>query len=442
MNCAECRENMVAQAEGCLSPEESLHCHSHLEICAGCRAEYAAITGLQQKLVNAGRTSTKVSIVEDTMRRIQATPPNIQKAITMTSLLSGWPFRLSAVACTALVLATALLLNPGTQARAAGVLAKGAQAAARLSSIHLQCRVRTRPDDNFPSIAPDQDFSSVEVWKQFGSETKWRVEKPGRVAVMDGQSAVLHLKNGNIAAKDRPAMNAFDTDWLQSLANLSETIEHEIHNARTLGWKLGLVKERAADGRTKAVVTILAKTSVPGDDYLKNKTIDLSDTRRVYRFDAQTGMLEGAQIYLVRTSGEVLIFEITQVECNQPMDAKLFQIELPENVVWRQELPLQPGDEKYIAMNPEQIARIFFEACSCEDWTEAGKLDGMPLSEGAKQAYGGLKIRSIGQAFTSKASPHRFVPYEVQLRNGDVKKWNLALRRNEKTAMWCVDGGF
>ena len=64
-----------------------------------------------------------------------------------------------------------------------------------------------------------------------------------------------------------------------------------------------------------------------------------------------------------------------------------------------------------------------------------------------KQRYPGLVVRSIGKAFTSKASKaskaskDQFVPYEVQLKDGTVKKWNLALRRNEKTAMWFVDGG-
>ena len=26
----------------------------------------------------------------------------------------------------------------------------------------------------------------MKIWKQFGEKPKWRVEKPGRVAVMDG----------------------------------------------------------------------------------------------------------------------------------------------------------------------------------------------------------------------------------------------------------------
>ena len=54
MNCAECRENLVACVEGLLDREESLQCQAHLEICAACRAEYAAITRLQRQLVARG----------------------------------------------------------------------------------------------------------------------------------------------------------------------------------------------------------------------------------------------------------------------------------------------------------------------------------------------------------------------------------------------------
>jgi len=334
----------------------------------------------------------------------------------MRTLFSGWKFPLSAAACVALLITATLLLTPGSQARAAEVLAKGALAVAKLGSIHLQCRIRAQANDNFVGIAPDQDFTALEVWKQFGTNAKWRIEKPSRVAVMDGQSTVQYFKNTNLAMKCGPSVDAYDTN---------------------------LAKEQGVDGRMKSIVSILAKSSLPEDDYLKNKFMDDSDTRRVYRFDAQTGVLEGAQYYLTRASGDVLIFEITRIECNRPIEARVFQLDLPGNVAWLQDQPLKPGDEKYVALSAVQAARTYFEACGRGDWQEVGKLrDGSPLSEGMKQRYAGLVVRSIGQPFTSKASRDQFVPYEIQLKDGTVKKWNLALRRNEQTAMWFVDGGY
>ena len=86
----------------------------------------------------------------------------------------------------------------------------------------------------------------------------------------------------------QPSRSAFDTDWLQRIANMSNTISNELSNAQAKGWKLDTTEETAADGRLKAVVTIMAKSGVPDNDYASNNFFDDADTRRVYRFDAQS----------------------------------------------------------------------------------------------------------------------------------------------------------
>jgi len=70
MKCNECRETLVAHAEGLLDPEESLMCRAHLETCAPCRSEFAAITALQQRLIEEGRSSAGISITEAVMHQI------------------------------------------------------------------------------------------------------------------------------------------------------------------------------------------------------------------------------------------------------------------------------------------------------------------------------------------------------------------------------------
>ena len=51
-------------------------------------------------------------------------------------------------------------------------MAKGAQAIARLSTIHLRGQLRTLPDDNFGFLSADLDFYPIELWKQFESGTQ------------------------------------------------------------------------------------------------------------------------------------------------------------------------------------------------------------------------------------------------------------------------------
>ena len=442
MNCAECRENLVACLEGLLEAEQSRQCQEHLQSCEACRTEYVAINRLQERLTARGRVAAEVSLVEPVMRVLHHKQIEPERTILMSLLFkSRWGFGLSAAASAAAVILIIALAAPKAQAKAADVMARGARAIAKLTSIHLRGQLRTLPADNFSNIAADSDFATVELWKQFPPELKWRVEKPGRVTVMDGQQTLLYIKTAKKAVKfPQPTPSAFDTYWLHRIANLSETIDNELRLARAQGWKLDLSEETAADGRLKSIVTVHAKCGLAQDDYARNKFFHDADTRRVYRFDAQSERLEEVQIYLVRAAGEVQIFDLNQIEYDQPIDPSVWQLDLPADVSWYKEPEKLPDNEKYTAMTAEQAARAFFEACAKEDWNEAGKFMS-PVSKSVKDYLGGLQIVSLGQAFTSKSYGGRFVPYEIKFKSGKVQKHNLAVRNDNPAHRWQVDGG-
>ncbi len=438
MNCAECRENLVACVEGLLDREESLQCQAHLETCAACRAEHAAITRLQRQLAARGPATTGVSLINPVMRRVQAMQTERERDTIMTKLFTRWGFGLGAAAGAAAIILIAFLVFPKSQATAAEVMTKGAQAVAKLTSIHLRGQVRSTPIDNFESINSAEDFTSIELWKQFEPELKWRVEKPGRVGVMDGQSTVLYIKQpANEAFKiPKPLPGALNTDWLQKIANISNTITNELKNAAEYGWKLDLTEERGADGRKKAIVTVHANSGLPDDDYMKNKFIGVSDTRRVYCFDAQSDLLEAVQIYLVRPSGEVQIFDLSQIDYNQPIEPSVWQLELPADVSWGQEPQNLPDNDKYASLTAEQAARAFFEACSREDWNETEKFMS-PVVPALKQIYGGLEIISLGKSFTSKVYPGCYVPYVIKLRPQEI---NVRVSNSNAANRYVVTG--
>jgi hypothetical protein len=441
MNCAECRENLVACVEGLLDREESLQCQAHLETCAACRAEHAAITRLQRQLVARGQTTAEVSLVEPVMRRVLQEQKKTERETIMSTILKHrWGFGLGTAAGAAAIILIALLTLPKTQATAAEAIAamtKGAQAVAQLTSIHLRGQLRTAPQDNFSYINADCPFYTIELWKQFEPELKWRVEKPKRVVVMDGKSTVMLIKTDDTGVKfPQRTTSAFDTEWLHRIANLSNTISNELDNARAKGWKLSLTEETRADGKLKSVVTVLAKSGVPDNDYCKNTFMENADTRRVYRFDAQSKLLESVQIYLTRPSGEVQIFDLSQIDYNQPIDSGVWKLELPADVSWAQ-LPEQlsklPDNEKYASMTAQQAARAFFEACGREDWNEAGKFMS-PINDRLKEYLGGVKIINLGEPFTSKDYPGQFVPYEIKLQ---PQEFNVRVS-NANAAKRCV----
>jgi len=442
MNCAECRDNLVACLEGLLEAEPSRQCQAHLESCADCRAEYAAISRLHERLAARGQVAAEVSLAEPVMRAVRQRQIAPERTTLMSILFKNrWGFGLGAAASAAAIFLVIALSTPSAQAKAADVLAKGARAIAQLSTVHLRGQVRTLPADNFSYIDADRDFHTIELWTQFQPELKWRVEKPGRVAVMDGQQTLLYLKPGNEAVKvPQPSTSAFDTDWLHRIANLSKTISEELRHAQAQGWKLGLTEETGADGRLKSIVSVHAKCGLPEDDYTRNKFFHDADTRRVYRFDAQSERLEAVQIFMVRGAGEVQIFDLSQIDYNQPIDPSVWQLNLPADVSWSKEPENLPDNQKYASMTAEAAAHAFFEACAKADWTEAEKFIS-PVSQLLKDYLGGVEIVSLGKPFTSKAYPGQFVPYEIKLKDGTVRKHNLAVRKDNPAGRWQVDGG-
>ncbi len=446
MNCIECQENLAAHLEGLLEPEQAQALQTHLETCPACQAEQQAFAGLQRRLVARGRAAADVALVEPVMNQIRKTQMEREERSFMkqvTSVLTQWKFGLSAAAgATAVVALILFLSSPGGQASAAAqVMARGAKAVAQLTAIHMRCQMRTAPADNFGMIAPKMEFVPVELWKEFNGERKWRIDKPGRVAVMDGTSTVLFIRPSKTAMRGPATRAAFDTDWLHAMADISKTLTGDLRAAQAKGWNLNLTETTGANGAAQLVVTVEAKSGLPNGDYMKNKFFPASDTRRVYVFDAKSERLVTAQVYLREPAGEVLIFEVTQIDYDQPIDPAVFSLELPADVNWYQEPQKLPDNEKYAAMTSEQAARAFFEACGREDWTEAGKFWTMPIDDRLKQALGGLEVISLGESFTSRGYPGKFVPYEIKFKNGQVKKWNLALKKDRRTERWFVDGG-
>lgn len=445
MNCAECQENLVASAEGLLDLEAMLELRAHLETCADCAAEYVAVINLQQKLVSRGQAAADVAIVESVMKRVLQQKK--EKENIMSRLFKHrWGFGLGVAASAAVILLIVFLAFPKMQVTAAEVMARGAQVAARITSIHLRGEVRSTPQDNFASVMPNQKFVSIQLWKQFQPDLKWRIEKPLRVVVMNGDSTVMFIKDPIDLACILPqrTTSAFDTKWLQHIANLSHTITSELTNALAKGWKMKLATKRDADGQTKDIVTIETKSGLPVSDYLNNQFFQTANTRRVYVFDDQSERLEAVKIYLHTKTGDKLIFKLDQIDYNPSITPNVWKLDLPADVSWwRNKMPVLPDNEKYAALTAEQAAQAFFKACSQKDWGEAEKfMKESPVDRGTKQELGGLKIISIGTAFASKASPAHFVPYEIKLNNGHVKKMNLALRRDKATGRWFVDGGY
>jgi len=96
--------------------------------------------------------------------------------------------------------------------------------------------------------------------------------------------------------------------------------------------------------------------------------------------------------------------------------------------------------EASIAM--KQMTKDFWQALSEDDYKKVGNLSPYPLSE-KNHCYSGLAIVKIGEPYKSfNGYAGFYVPYEIRLKDGYIKKWQLAIRNDNPAKSYRVDGGF
>lgn len=449
MNCPECQQHLIAHMEGLLDGRREGDLVTHLQACPTCQSEATEHAGLRERLDASGKTFARRTVLTSVMDRIVQQPPMQLRKITMQKRYGKAGLGLAVAAA----IAAAFIPwsgSPKGEATAAQVFAQAIEALSDLQSVYIKLNVRTIPHDNFASIATEYPFAPHEMWKEFGDTPKYRVEKPGRTAAMDGESSVLLINVADqryLGNKSGPDANF--VGWMKRLLDVDQVLNLERRSAERNGWDLQLTKETGPDGYPKLVVTVEAKAL--GDfanDWMKNKTISASDQRRVYRFDADTKRLEDLELWVHGEEEDVLVLDIVEIVYDPKIDSVLWTLDVPQGTIWHKKPEVLPDNDKYVRMPPEEVARTFFQALADQDWDEALKFyPWSDFSPATADTYGGLTILSIGKPFQSGDYPGWFVPYVVQLKTGwlgfgAIKRHNLALNNTHGAGRYVVDGGF
>ncbi len=437
MNCPQCQEKLVDYIEGALG-SGAAQVEAHLQQCPQCQAKLEDLRRLTGRLEESLQGNHTISLEGPVMDRILAEQAAELRRLKMRKKIRFIGVGTAAAATAACVILFVFLMPvQDRRVMAAEVLAQAASRASGLTSVHIDCRMRTLPNDNFSLIGPGYEFVEVDVWRQFGDPTKYRIEKPGRVLVCDGESTVMLIKP-NYAVKG-PAGANFDAAWLRDLADLKKILSDQVCGA--LASKVDIsAKREDVEGKPKLVVTVEVKADNTGD-YIRNKFLDTADTRRVFQFDAATQRLEAMKIFLHAKEQDVLVFEVTGIEYDARPATSLFDLELPKDVVWYEQPKPLPDNEKYASMTPKQAAEAFFGACAKEDWNEAQKFWGAKMDDRLKKFLGEIKVVNLGKPFQSQPYPGWFVPYEMTMKSGGTRKHNLAVRNDNPAGRWIVDGG-
>jgi hypothetical protein len=438
MNCQECNGQLLALTENLLDDSEAQAIREHLADCPECQAERDATSNLQGRLIRFGESAPDADITQSVMDRITVRQIELVRSFSFSRRIQV--LAAAAIAASVLIgLAWTVLYVGPAHATAAEVLANGVAAASKLKSIYIKCRMRTLPRDNFAYIDLKHDFVDVELWKQF-QPLKWRIEKSGRVAAMDSQKTVMVIDDKYGVKLDVPAPEPFDTGWLQRLAAIKNMISSDLTAASLPSHSTTLKRIDDATDSSHETISVQIGMNAKVGDYLKNTFLDMSNTRREYTFDRETGRLEAAKWFCQDKGKEVLVLDIVEIKYDPTIEDSKFELNIPEDIAWGTEPQRLPDNEKYEKMTPADTTKAFFDACSKRDWDEAVKFFS-PLNDLVKQNLGGLKVVKIGEPFQVWPYAGWFVPYEIQLSDGTVRKWNLAVRNDNPAKRYVVDGG-
>jgi outer membrane lipoprotein-sorting protein len=436
MNCQETIYRMTDLLDKEQGPKAEL-VREHLANCPACRVRFEEHEHIFESVRRARRIAASHQFGAKTMKAIAN-----EAALEATTTgkfwhLQGWRRWAVAACATALLIFLLPSLAPhfGGRRSASAVLAQSIEAMSNVQTIHMTGRMRTIPGDNFELIGAEYDFVPLELWREY-NPSRWRVEKPGRVVVMDGTSSTLYISQLNQYMK--ASTQAGFVEWLRPLLNPESILQNELDSTK-------MKPSDATVTESNGNVTLTVRRKAEGsfaNTWTKNKSIDESDHTCIYKFDSATKRLQALQVVIHTGSQDVPVLELNDIRYNETPPDKLFALQIPEGAT-QIIAPEQMSSAVDAILGPKDAAEYFFNALAQKDWNAVlGVYPTSTVPDLVKSYYGGLSILSIGVPFKSGIYAGYFVPYRIRLYDGTVISHNLAVRNDNPQKRWVVDGGF
>lgn len=334
----------------------------------------------------------------------------------------------------------ALILLPGfrTPVQAArGCFRNAAAALDKARTLRMELRIRTQPQENFSFTDPEGEFVPHVVQAVYAPVLRWRVEKPDRKALFDGRRTLLwqpSLQEG----LELPA----GTCVLEELGMLLDPrmlFATEERAAEIAGGTYTLTEERDT---IRLNVTAPARGDFSESRYMLNSSITQSNTRREYLFDRKSGHLLKARIVALTGAGERTLLETDRIDYDLPIDTVQLTTP-PAGIAWLDRTQPLAG-EKLAGITAEEAARRILQAMTVWDEAiidEAFSFYGAKLRGMLRKDYEGAADFEVGAPFRSGAYPGYFVPCVFRMPDGSTRQLRLALRNDNPSGSWIVDGG-
>ncbi len=437
MNCQEFHKMIPDLLAGTLSPEELTTAREHLTSCPACaealrtaretlrsvtpRFEPSVPEGLEARLLDAVHRRATVSKT-----------PEHRPRRRLVGLLSG-------VVSAAAVVIVVLTFGLNTPARAArNRLTQAIASMEGLRSIRIELRIRTSEQENFDYIDPHREFIPHTLEAIYSPRLLWRVEKPGRKALYDGEHTYLWFDSLNDGLIQPYAPDAIG--MLNLLIDPSQLLELERQLTRAhTGARYELRREAE-------VLYLTVISPAQGDfsqsDHERNTSIIESNTRREYRFDALNGRLLGARVTLLAEEGERALLEIDRITYDAPLDTATLTV-LPEGINWTDQTRNTPSP-RLTGIDAKEAARLILAAFATWDneiLDEALRSYGAHARKLLQSRYAGATVERLSEPVRSGKYPGWFIPCTLRMGDGSRERIRLALRNDNSAGSWVVDGG-
>ena len=407
MNCAECQDNLVALSEGLLTHDEKEQCLAHLKLCADCRAEYEAITSLQQRLVARGQTAVKTGLVETVMRQVREHKEPERETIMSKLLKHRWGFGLSAAAgAAAIAVAVSVAMSP----KAFGI-DQVIKAYSKIRFLHVKTfEAKAQPPNEFWIKSNDQ-----------GQVEKARYDLP---ETEDGEKLITWTpEKAEIWFKSKHGFRILQTQriapWMQSLLEQSQPrlVMKKLQEDQKAG-KID-VQTKEPQGEQTSALIVATHQNAP--------------QKEIYFVDRKTDLITRIEYYRTDGSNDVLKSRTEFSDYNVPIEDKMFSLQdqLPKDVSVADQLTQVTGVAQG-DLTDEQAAtetvRQFFQALVEKDYKQAGLIYGGELEAHFREQFGALsvaRIISVGpaEAQTNWVKRGFRVPCKLELIKPDGQKF-------------------
>ena len=345
-------------------------------------------------------------------------------------VVRNWVFGGISISAVAAVL---LLMFVPSGMSAKEILAEAINALGGTEDIEMTAEVRTRPVENFRYIDVNEDFVTHHIYiADSDSLLRWRIDKGERVATGNGTDIYTWMPALKLGLHLPESEEEKVLGYMATLLAPRKILETELDNC--IGGKGGeyTVNKNGDD----IILTVHAMPQGNFDNpYLLNSSIAESENIRKYVIDAESKRLKSATVSIIAGSREIPVLEITSINYGQHRNDIC---RLADGIRY---VETEHGPVGLKGLSAEEAATTILNAFT--DWNEA-ILDKVMMKEVSdvtyKEKFSGSRLISIGHSFTSGTGNSIFVPYTLELRDGNVQRHNIALQKTD-SGRWIVVGG-